>query len=85
MKKKILLVCIFAGLFISPSCDDLLSVEDKAEKAAAEMCECLKTKSVSTCKDRLNDDYGHYADNDDFIKAFNNAQNCGATIYKEKR
>ena len=84
-KRKILILAVVsAGLFICSSCDDLLSVEDKAEKAAAEMCECIKTKSVDTCKKNLDDDYGHYANNDKFIKAFNNAQNCGVTVYKEK-
>lgn len=74
----ILLLC---GLFVS-SCDDLKKEED-AEKAAAEMCDCLKKYSTNTCKQNLNKKYGHYANDDEFINMFNNAQDCGVTIYKE--
>lgn len=81
--RKSLIIILLSGLFIS-SCDDLLSTEEQAEKAAAEICECIKNNSLSTCKDKLNDEYGHYANDDDFIKAFNNAQGCGITIYKDK-
>ena len=83
MKKRSLFALIFAGFLICSSCEDIASVEEQAEKAAAEACECIKNKSVSTCKDQLNDDYGHYANNEDFIRAFNSAQKCGITIYKE--
>lgn len=77
-------IILFSGLFIS-SCDDLLSTEEQAEKAAVEMCECIKENSLNTCKEKLNDKYGHHANDNDFIKTFNNAQDCGITIYKEKQ
>jgi len=82
-RKQTFVFILLSGLFIS-SCDDLLSTEEQAEKASVEMCECIKDNSLNTCKDKLNDKYGHYANDDDFIKAFNNAQDCGITIYKDK-
>ncbi|MDR2920715.1 MAG: hypothetical protein LBV72_15310 [Tannerella sp.] len=84
MKKTVLhLVLIAWACFaMSSSCDDDIA-EEKAERAAAEMCECIKKKSVSKCEDELNDEYGYYANDDDFINAFNNAQDCGVTIYKK--
>ena len=85
MKKNSLFALVLAGFFTSSSCEPLINEEDQAEKAAAEMCECIKKKSLSDCKDKLNKDYGHYANNDDFIKTFNNAQECGVTIFKEKK
>lgn len=81
-KRPFFVIILLSGSFFS-SCDDLLSAEEQAEKAAAETCECLKEKSQNACKEKLNDKYGHYANNDKFIKAFNNAQNCGITIYKD--
>lgn len=84
MKKTVLhfVVIILACFAMSSSCDDD-SIEEKAEKAAAEMCECIKEKSVSKCEDELNSDYGYYANDNDFINAFNDAQDCGVTIYKK--
>lgn len=65
------------------SCEDVLSTEERAEKAAAETCECLKEKSRSKCEDELNSGYQYYVNDDEFIKAFNKAQTCGITIYKK--
>ena len=83
MKKKKFLFIIIAGFLTGSTCD-VPSVEDKAETAAAEMCECYKTKSLNTCKEQLDKKYGQYANNDTFIKAFNNAQDCGITVSKQK-
>ena len=85
MKKRILpLIVIFlAGLFTYSSCEPD-SADEQAEKAAAEMCDCIKNNSLSTCKDKLNNKYSQYANNSDFINTFNRSQNCGVTIYKEK-
>lgn len=84
MKKVIwqFVVIILVCFSTSSSCDD--DVEDKAEKAAAEMCECIKEKSLSKCEDELNSNYSIYSNDDDFINAFNNAQDCDVTIYKKK-
>lgn len=84
MKKVVLYftLIVLACFAMSSSCDDDIA-EEKAEKAAAEMCECIKEKSVSKCEDELNSEYGYYANDDDFINAFNNAQDCGVTIYKK--
>jgi len=86
-KISVLAVCCVATmLFALESCDpeDLLSVEEKAQKASNEFCECMKDNSLSTCKEKLNSNYGYYSQNDDFINAFNNANNCGITISKGK-
>ena len=86
MKCKNLLVILFAGVLCSSSCDEKFTEADqaKAEKAATELCNCIKTKSQDVCKKQLNDNYGRYANNSDFINAFNKAQDCGATIYTER-
>ncbi|MDR2913374.1 MAG: hypothetical protein LBV74_00825 [Tannerella sp.] len=85
MKKTVFLNLIILTLCVysMSSCDDILSTEERAEKAAAETCECLKKKSRSKCEDELNSGYKYYVNDDDFIKAFNNAQTCGITIYKK--
>jgi hypothetical protein len=84
MKKKALLT-ITTVLLITPiACDDvILSVEEKAQKASAEFCECMKKNTLSKCEDELNSSYSYYSNNNDFIKAFNNANKCGATISKK--
>lgn len=81
-RRQVSILILLSGFFIS-SCD-LDKTEEEAEKAAAEMCDCIKKNSLDTCKDRLNKKYGHYSNNDEFITVFNNAQSCGVTIYKEK-
>lgn len=81
---KRLFILILLGGLICTSCDDLLSTEEDAEKAADEMCDCITKKSLSKCKEQLNEKYGHYANDNDFINAFNKAQDCGVTIFKEK-
>ena len=88
MNKKIKLLALATTtlLLMSGSCEDeFLSVEDKAKKASDEFCECMKKNTLSKCKDKLNDKYSYYADDDDFIKTFNRVNDCGATIYKEKK
>ncbi len=86
MKKAIFfnLTILTSFVCFMSSCEDLLSTEERAEKAAAETCECLKEKSRSKCEDELNSGYQYYVNEDDFIKAFNKAQTCGITIYKKE-
>ena len=86
MIKKILVTITVVLCMTLLACDDeMLSVKEKAENASAEVCECMKKNSLSYCKDELNKKYGSYANNNDFIKAFNNVNNCGATIFTEKK
>jgi hypothetical protein len=81
MKNKItLLVLITVGLFALQSCED---IEEKAEKASAEACECIKKKSRSKCEEELNDQYKQYVNNDEFIKTFNSTNTCNLYIYKK--
>lgn len=85
MKKSVLpVIALLSGIIYVYSCEDLLSTEERAEKAAAETCDCLREKSRSKCEDELNANYKYYVDDDDFIKAFNKAQTCGITISKKK-
>jgi hypothetical protein len=77
-------IILLSGILFVSSCEDLLSTEERAEKAAAETCECLREKSRSKCEDELNANYRYYVDDDDFIKVFNKAQTCGITISKKK-
>ena len=84
MKKKVLLVTAIFLLAIPFACEDLVSVEEAAQKASKEFCDCYKTKSLSDCEKELNSSYSSYVNNDDFYSAFNNANTCGATIYKKK-
>ena len=84
MRKSISFFAAVVFLSISMSCEDMiLSVEDRAKQASTEFCECMKKNSLSTCEDKLNSKYGHYSNNNDFIKAFNSVNSCGATVYKK--
>jgi hypothetical protein len=83
MRKKILLIATVFLLAAPFACDDLLTVEDAAQKASRDFCDCYKTKSLSDCEKELNSKYSSYVNNDDFYSAFNNANSCGVTIYKK--
>ena len=84
MKKKILSVAA-VFLFATPfACDDLNNVEDAAQKASKEFCDCYKTKSLSDCEKELNSRYSSYVNNDDFYSEFNRVNTCGVTITKKK-
>jgi len=84
MKKKILLIATVFMLATPFACDDLLTVEDAAQKASKELCDCYKTKSLSDCEKELNSNYSSYVNNDDFYSAFNKVNTCGVTITKKK-
>ena len=87
MIKKVKLLVIAILLIMPMACceeEDVLSVEDRAKQASAEFCECMKENSLSKCEDKLNTNYGFYADDTDFIKAFNSANKCNITISKKK-
>jgi hypothetical protein len=83
MKKKILLVAAIFLLMTPFACEDLISVEEAAQKASKEFCDCYKTKSLSDCEKELNSKYSSYVNNDDFYSAFNKVNTCGASIYKK--
>ena len=85
MKKKFLLIAT-VFLFATPfACDDLLDVEDAAQKASKDFCDCYKTKSLSDCEKELNSKYSSYVYNDDFYSSFNKVNSCGVTIYKKEK
>jgi spermidine/putrescine-binding protein len=77
MKKRIL-AAVAACIALS-ACDTLNS-EEKGRKASEEFCECMEDNSKSECEDELNDNYGSYAGDDEFVDAFNSANDCGITI-----
>jgi hypothetical protein len=83
MKKKILLSVLVTGFIMLPACDDILSSKEKGERASAEFCECMKKNSLSKCESELNSNYKYYTDDDEFIKAFNNVNDCNITISKK--
>jgi len=83
MKKKMILTAIAALLVIPFACDDTLTAEDAAKKAAKEFCDCYKDNSLSNCEDKLNSNYSSYVNDDDFYTTFNSANDCGVTIYKK--
>jgi hypothetical protein len=79
------MLMMFACIALFACCDeDWLTSEDKGEKASAEFCECMKKNTLSECENELNTKYGYYSNDDDFIKAFNNANDCDITISKKK-
>ena len=85
MTKKILVTITVVLCSTLLACeDDILNVKEKAEMASGEFCECMKKNSVSHCEDELNKKYGVYSNNNDFMKAFNNANKCNATISTKK-
>ena len=81
MKKTVLAALFVLVSFSFGSCS---KKDELGRKAAAEFCECFKSKTETTCLKELEAKYKK-ADylNDDFIKAFNEAQTCGATLKKE--
>ncbi|MDR2628355.1 MAG: hypothetical protein LBC40_10015 [Dysgonamonadaceae bacterium] len=76
-------VALFAAVFYG--CPEEDTLEEDAQKAAAEYCECLESKSHNECLEELNDNYGKYAyENSKFMEAFNKAQTCGEEIVFEE-
>ncbi|MDR2057137.1 MAG: hypothetical protein LBP83_02440 [Dysgonamonadaceae bacterium] len=88
MKRKILAMVIVI-LIMTPllGCEDRIETsKEKGVKASEEFCECLNNKnSLTHCEDKLNESYGYYSNNDDFIKAFNDANDCDVTISKKTK
>jgi hypothetical protein len=62
---------------VAIACGD--DYDDEGREAAAAFCECLKTKSRSTCEKELDANYGSMY-NQKFVDAFNEAETCGVTI-----
>jgi hypothetical protein len=69
-----------AGIVGFSACDDILTDEERGEKASAEFCDCLKKNSLSDCEDELN---RNYTISTEFIEAFNKANDCDVTISKK--
>jgi hypothetical protein len=82
MKRKVLLPVL--AIITLLACEDVLTSEEKGEKASDEFCECMKEKSLSECEDELNSKYSFYTNDEDFTKAFNNTNECDITISKKK-
>lgn len=80
MKRTWLMCTIATMALIMFSCEeDEEKVKNRAEKAAEEMCDCIRTKSVSKCEDELKKNYsGHL--NQKFVDLFNEVQTCGVTL-----
>jgi hypothetical protein len=63
-------------------CEEESDVKSRGAKAAEEFCDYFEDHSKSYCFDKLKDKYGSNV-SDDFIKAFNEAQDCNAIMYRE--
>ena len=85
MKKKIIITTVLTLLAIPFACDEILTAEDAAKKAAKDFCNCYETKSLSECEDELNSKYSSYVNDDEFYSTFNNENDCGITITQKKK
>jgi hypothetical protein len=84
IKRKVLLPALATALIALSACEDILSTKEEGEKASAEFCECMKENSLGMCENELNAKYSYYTDDNEFIKAFNDANDCNITISKKK-
>jgi hypothetical protein len=83
--KKAVYLLVALGMTIGFSCDDLEDMSEEGRKAAAEFCDCFETKSRNACLEELTEKYPYSTYiSDDFIDAFNEAQDCGVTLKKEQ-
>jgi len=73
---------LFACAISLSCCDQDEITKRRAERAAEEMCECIKTKSKSTCEKELERNFGSDT-NQTFVDFFNEAQTCGISLKLE--
>jgi len=84
---RLLKIILTTGVVVASltltNCKDpypLETTEEKAQKAAKETCECVKEHTYQYCEDKLNK---NYAVSDDFIKSFNEVNNCDLELKRK--
>jgi hypothetical protein len=76
---RISLYLMLSVILVPVACGD--DYDDDGREAAANFCNCFKTKSLKTCEEELKSNYRQSVyTHQDFIDAFNNAQSCGAKL-----
>ncbi|MDR1339041.1 MAG: hypothetical protein LBK58_03175 [Prevotellaceae bacterium] len=77
----LLLICMAGSVFIMNGCSSDEDIEEQAQEAAIEFCNCFKAKSENACLEELKSNYrqSDYMDKR-FIEAFNKAQSCGVEL-----